>query len=107
MRTIEVRVKLVEPGIIKTNFANAMEFSNDPSLREYQGLVDKLWEVAGSMMANGAESTVAAEVIHTAATDGTEQLRYTAAEDAKQLAAQRDTQDDATLFKELRTLFGQ
>lgn len=30
LREIGVRVKVVEPGIIKTNFAKAMEFSNDP-----------------------------------------------------------------------------
>jgi NAD(P)-dependent dehydrogenase (short-subunit alcohol dehydrogenase family) len=107
MREIGVRVKLVEPGIIKTNFANAMEFSNDISLREYQRLVDKLWEVAGSMRANGAEAVVAAEVIYTAATDGTDQLRYTVGEDAKHLAAQRDSQDDSTFFAGMRTLFGQ
>jgi short-subunit dehydrogenase len=107
MREIGVRVKLVEPGIIKTNFANAMEFSNDTSLREYQRLVGKLWEVAGSMRANGAEAEVAAEVIYTAATDGTDQFRYTVGEDAKHLASRRDTQDDATFFKEMRALFGQ
>ena len=84
-----------------------MEFSNDPSLTEYQGLVGKLWEVAGSMLANGAKASLAAETIYTAATDGTDQLRYTAGEDARQLAAQRDSQDDATFFKEMRALFGQ
>jgi short-subunit dehydrogenase len=36
MREIGVLVKLVEPGMIKTNFANAMEFNNDGSLSEYQ-----------------------------------------------------------------------
>jgi NAD(P)-dependent dehydrogenase (short-subunit alcohol dehydrogenase family) len=107
MREIGVRVKLVEPGIIKTNFANAMEFSNDPSLSEYQPLVNKLWEVAGSMRANGAEPAVVADVIFTAATDGTDQLRYTAGEDAKHLATMRDTKDDAAFFKEMRALFSQ
>ena len=106
MSAIGVRVKLVEPGFIKTNFGNAMEFSNDPSLGEYQGLVGKLWAFAEPMRANAAEPAVVAEVIYTAATDGTSQLRYTAGEDAKQLAAQRSSQDDATFFKEMRTLFG-
>ena len=107
MGVIGVRVKLVEPGIIATNFANAMQFSNETSLVEYQGLVAKLWDVAGSMRLHAAESTVAAEVIYTAATDGTDQLRYTAGDDARELAAQRDTQDDATFFKERRRRFGQ
>ena len=107
MREIGVRVKLVEPGFIKTNFGNAMEFNNNKSLSEYQPLVGKLWEVAGSMRADGAEAVVAAEVIFTAATDGTDQLRYTVGEDARRLASQRGSQDDATFFAGMRRLFGQ
>jgi len=107
MREIGVQVKLVEPGFIKTNFPNAMDFSNDKSLSEYQRLVDKLWEVAGAMSAKGADATVAAEVIYTAATDGTDQLRYTVGEDAKLLVAQRDTLDDSAFFMEMRAMFGQ
>lgn len=105
MDAIGVRVKVVEPGFIRTNFANAIEFSNDVSLREYQGLVARLFEVAGSLTANSPEATVAAEAIYTAATDGTSQLRYTAGEDAKQWSAQRASQDDATFFREMRALW--
>lgn len=107
MRAIGVRVKLVEPGFIKTNFSQAVEFSNDTSLGEYQSLVGKLWEVVEPMRANSADSKVAAEVIYTAATDGTDQLRYTAGEDARQLTAQRNTQDDRAFFKQMHALFGQ
>jgi NAD(P)-dependent dehydrogenase (short-subunit alcohol dehydrogenase family) len=107
MREIGVRVKLVEPGMIKTNFANVMEFNNDPSLCEYQRLVEKLWDVATALRASGAESQTAAEAIYTAATDGTDQLRYVVGEDARQLAAQRDALDDAVFFKEMGARFGQ
>lgn len=107
MRTIGVRVKLVEPGFIKTNFAQAVDFSNDSSLSEYQSLVSKLWEFAEPMRANGSESTVAAEVIYTAATDGTDQLRYIAGEDAKELAAERQAHGDAEFFKKMHARFGQ
>jgi NAD(P)-dependent dehydrogenase (short-subunit alcohol dehydrogenase family) len=107
MREIGVRVKLVEPGMIKTNFSNVMEFNNDSSLGEYQRLVGKLREVATALRANGAESLTAAEAIYTAATDATDQLRYTVGEDAKQLAAQRAAQDDATFFEEMGARFGQ
>ena len=95
MREIGVRVKLVEPGMIKTNFVNAMEFSNDGSLSEYQRLVGKLWEVAGSMAANGADAATAAAVIFTATTDATDQLRYSAGEDARHLAARRSSASKA------------
>ena len=107
MRAIGVRVKLVEPGFIKTNFAKAVEFNNDESLSEYQGLVGKLWEVAEPMRANGSDATVAAEVIYTAATDGSDQLRYTAGEDAKQMVMQRNSQADAAFFEQMHARFGQ
>ena len=105
MGAIGVRVKLVEPGFIKTNFAQAIKFSNDLSLSEYQSLADKLWKVAGSLGANGAEPAAVAEVIFAAATDGTDQLRYTAGDDARQSTAQRAAQDDATFFKEMRAIW--
>jgi NADP-dependent 3-hydroxy acid dehydrogenase YdfG len=107
MREIGVRVKLVEPGMIKTNFSNVMEFNNDPSLNEYQRLVGKLWQAATALRANGAESLTAAEAIYTAATDGTDQLRYVVGDDAKHLASQRDALDDAAFFKELDARFSQ
>jgi NAD(P)-dependent dehydrogenase (short-subunit alcohol dehydrogenase family) len=34
---IGVRVKLIEPGIVDTNFFNATECNNDGSMEEYQG----------------------------------------------------------------------
>jgi NADP-dependent 3-hydroxy acid dehydrogenase YdfG len=106
-REIGVRVKLVEPGMIRTNFANAIEFSNDRSLAEYQPLIGKMFEAVGTLAAAGSEPSVVAEVIYAAATDGTDQLRYTAGEDAKRLVADRDSKDDATFFAQLRSLFGQ
>ena len=106
MRDIGVQVKVVEPGFIKTNFRNAMDFSNDPSLSEYQPLIGKLWEFVEPMAARGAESSLAAEVIYTAATDGTDQLRYTVGEDAKAMLGERNSQDAAS-FAGMRAMFGQ
>ncbi len=52
-----------------------------------------------------SEAPVVAEVIYTAAAAGTDQLLYTAGEDAKHLAARSDTQYDSTFFRGLaRTL---
>lgn len=105
MAQIGVRVKVVEPGMIKTNFPNAMEFSNDRSIDVYQPLVARMWEVAGALMEVGAESEAAAEVIYEAATDGSDRVRYTVGEDAKRLAAQRSAQDDETFFSEMHAMF--
>jgi len=58
------------------------------------------------MMANCAEPIVIAEVIYQAATDGTNQLRYAAGDDAKALFANRLVADDATFLEGIKVQFG-
>lgn len=106
MKSIGVRVKLVEPGFIKTNFGNAMSFSNDASLTEYQPLVGGFLKAVAPMAANAAEPSLAAEVIYRAATDGTDQLRYLVGKDADHLVSLRDSLDDNEFFNEMGQLFG-
>ncbi len=105
MGTVGVRVKIVEPGAIKTDFMKSFDFNNDETLTEYQDVVGKLMKVAGPMMENGAEPTVVAEVIYQAATDGTDQLRYTAGDDAEPLMAKRKAEDDTTFLRGMRERF--
>ena len=99
MDAIGVRVKLVEPGVIKTDFGGrSFDFSNDESLVEYQKVVGALF--------GGMDRLVVAEVIYLAATDGTPQLRYTAGEDARQLLASRTSADDETFIGDMKRQFG-
>ena len=107
LREIGVRVKIIEPGIIHTNFANAMEFNIDPSLTEYQSLVRRFIEFVTAMRAQGSNAEVAAEVIYSAATDGTDQLRYLAGDDAREMTAERESIDEDAYFKKVRERFGQ
>jgi NAD(P)-dependent dehydrogenase (short-subunit alcohol dehydrogenase family) len=102
-----VRVKLVEPGMIKTDFGGrSLDFSNDTALAEYQPLVQKLLEVLGPLMAAGVAPEQIAEVIYGAVTDGRDQLRYHAGEDAAQMLARRQSTDDATFMAGMRAQFG-
>lgn len=102
-----IRVKLVEPGGIKTDFGGrSLDFSNDPTLTEYQPLVQSLLGALGPMMeANGSQPEQIAEVIYTAATDGADRLRYEAGADAVQMLARRRSTDDATFFGDMKALF--
>jgi hypothetical protein len=59
-----------------------------------------------TMAANASPASVVAEVIFNAATDGKNQLRYTAGEDAKMLIANRQQYDDATFMGGIKTQFG-
>ena len=98
MQEIGCKVKIVEPGAIKTNFDQSMDINNDESITEYQELMQKLMAVMEPMLANGSEPEVVAEVIYEAATDGTDQLRYVAGEDAKEWIKNRKDQDDETFM---------
>jgi NADP-dependent 3-hydroxy acid dehydrogenase YdfG len=105
LREIGVRVKLVEPGIIYTNFANAMEFNNDESLAEYQALVQKFGTAMEELWKNGTEVAVAAETIYEAATDGRDRLRYLVGEDAKSWAAMLAGMDGEQYFANMSGMF--
>jgi len=58
------------------------------------------------MMANGANPVVVAEVIYTAATDGSDRLRYPAGSDAQPILDKRRSQDDETFMMEMLANFG-
>jgi NAD(P)-dependent dehydrogenase (short-subunit alcohol dehydrogenase family) len=106
MDAIGVKVKIVEPGIIKTDFGGrSFDFTNDESMVEYQGVVGKLMMAMEPQAAAGSEPEVVAEVIYKAATDGTDQLRYIAGPDAEQIIANRKMADDATFLRGIREQF--
>ena len=106
MQTIGVKVKIVEPGAIKTDFATrSFAFSNDESMTEYQATVKGVMTAVEPMMANGADPVVVAEVIYKAATDGSDQLRYPAGSDAAPLLNKRHAQDDRTFMAEMLANF--
>ncbi|MEM9274563.1 MAG: SDR family oxidoreductase [Cyanobacteria bacterium P01_F01_bin.143] len=107
LETIGIRVKIVEPGMIKTNFGgSSFDFNNDESLTEYQPLVSTIMAAMRPMEANGSDPIIVAETIFEAATDGTSQLRYIAGDDAKAIIEQRKTNDDATFLAGLKAQFG-
>ncbi|MEM9863746.1 MAG: SDR family oxidoreductase [Myxococcota bacterium] len=107
MAAIGVKVKIVEPGLIKTNFGgSSLDFSNDEGLAEYQELVGKLMAAMGPMAESGSEAQVVSEVIYEAATDGTDRLRYTAGPDAAEIIKSRKLADDVTFLAGIKEQFG-
>lgn len=84
------KVKIVEPGAIATDFSGrSFDFSNDTNLTEYQPLAEKTLAGMAILFQIPSPASVVANVIYEAATDGTDQLRYTAGEDAKVMISKR------------------
>ncbi|MEM7445452.1 MAG: SDR family oxidoreductase [Pseudomonadota bacterium] len=107
MEAIGVKVKIVEPGAIATDFGGrSFDFANDETMTEYQGVVQAVMGAMSQLMPGASKPSVVADVIYDAATDGTATLRYTAGEDAKEYMANRKALDDETFIGGLKAQLG-
>ena len=101
------KVKIIEPGMIATDFGGrSFDFNNDETMIEYQKIVGSLINALPEMAENASPASVVANVIFEAATDGTNQLRYTAGEDAKILITNRKQLDDESFIGGIKLQFG-
>ncbi|AHF15280.1 SDR family oxidoreductase [Niabella soli] len=106
LSAIGIQVKMIEPGVINTNFAtSSFDLNIDPALTEYQDFTDRVLK-AFEAGANGSEPVLVAETIYKAATDGTNQLRYIAGPDAEQIIAARKQMDDPEYLALIRSQYG-
>jgi short-subunit dehydrogenase len=109
MAQIGVKVKLVEPGGVATDFGGrSMDMQHNPELTEYNEFVGGFMEAMKTAMdpANMSKPEQIAEVIYTAATDGTDTLRYRAGADALQLLDARSKMTDEEFFAMQEQQFG-
>lgn len=99
MAPLGIKMKIVEPGAIKTDFGGrSFDFQNDENLSEYQDIVGKVFAGFAAVGEAASEPSVVANVIWNAVTDGTDNLRYTAGDDAATYMANRSSMDDATFM---------
>lgn len=109
LEPIGIKVKIIEPGLIATDFAGrSLDFANEESLQEYQPVVLKFFKTftSGTMLAQASPASLVAEIIWEAATDGTNTLRYTGGEDARQYLASRKTLNDEEFIGQIKKQFG-
>ncbi|GAA5022793.1 SDR family oxidoreductase [Streptomyces siamensis] len=107
LAAIGVNVKIVEPGIVDTDFGGrSFDFTNDETLAEYQKLVEAVLAAFSQLAVGGDEPEGIAETVYRAATDGSDQLRYPAGSSAADLIAHRAAADDASFIGGIKAQFG-
>lgn len=107
MKAIGVKVKLVEPGFIATDFSGrSFDFKNDESLTEYQPIVAATFKAFASAGSNVSPASLVAEVILKAAEDESDQLRYRAGADAEQLLDLRKQMDEDAFVAMITEQYG-
>jgi len=91
-----IKVVLVEPGVIKTNFLNSSVFAKNALEQSspYRTLIQKMGEDVGSKFENGASPTEVANVILLAATSTNPEIRYSVGSDASSLLDARSKMSD-------------
>lgn len=101
-----IKMKIVEPGMIATDFAGrSFDFQHNPELTAYQGVVDKVMAGFANAGAQTSPAELVADVIYTAATDGSNQLRYRAGADAHQLLDARKALGDDDFIQNIKNQF--
>ncbi len=79
LEDLGIRVKLIEPGTIKTDFYDrSRDLISKPNLTAYDNYMAQAMPKMQKAGETGAEPEVVAKVIYTAATDGSKRLRYQA-----------------------------
>ncbi len=77
LKKLNIKVKIVEPGIIKTNFyGTSMDMTQDKEILAYASYAHDLKESSYRYGMKGSHPSVIAKVIFKAATDGSWKLRY-------------------------------
>lgn len=107
LRPFGIKLKLVAPGGVKTDFAGRSLTRADPSFDlEYERQVGAFIKAATGRSDGWSEPRVVSEVVYEAVTDGTDKLRYLAGEDAKMMWQTRQSMSDEDWINMMQTNFG-
>ncbi len=100
LNPLGIKLKLIEPGAIKTQFGGSMQLSETGAIEDYKPGFGTMVSKLEGMLDNASSPELVADVIWQAATDGTDQVRYLAGQDAVDNWATRRQMEDAA-FKNM------
>ena len=106
MAAIGVKVKIVEPGMIATDFGGRSFDFQAGDIADYQPIIGALMKQWQNPENTSSPARLVAEVIYNAVTDGTDQLRYRAGDDANFLLDSRKTMSDKAFFEMINNQMG-
>lgn len=106
MKEIGVKVKIIEPGMIATDFGGRSFDFQAGEIADYQPIIGALMKQWQNPDNTSSAASLVADVIYTAVTDGTDQLRYRAGEDANFLLDNRKKMDDVEFFEMMNNQMG-
>ena len=101
-----IKVILIEPGFVKTNFEHAMvvaKKAEDPT-SPYSELMQKLMANASELAKNASNAELVANVIVDAASNPNPRLRYLAGKDVESWAAGKKNMDELEFFNMIKKL---
>lgn len=103
LRQFNIKVKIIEPGAIKTDFySRSITVAKKAGLSVYDTYVQKTLPQLDRAGENGSPPEVTAQIIYTAATDGSWKLRYPGGGNASLLLGLRKLLPDAWFMGMLR-----
>src|SRR5207302_118736 len=98
------KVVLVEPGVIGTNFVNAIvaaKKSRDPN-SPYSQIIQKMATSYEAMMKNASSPELVARVVLKAITDENPSLMYIAGKDIEQLKEAKGSMSDEEFYRMMK-----
>ena len=101
-----IKVILIEPGFVKTNFEHAMvvaKKAQDPA-SPYSELMQKIMANASELAKNASEADFVANIILDAASNPSPRLRYLAGKDVESWAAGKKNMDEFEFFNMIKKL---
>jgi NAD(P)-dependent dehydrogenase (short-subunit alcohol dehydrogenase family) len=99
-----IRVVIVEPGVIRTNFGNGLivaRKSQDPN-SPYSQIMQKMVSSFEEMMKNASSPNLVAQVVLNAVRDENPNLRYLAGNDVEQWLGAKRNMSDEEFYKMMR-----